>query len=144
MPTTDQERAIERHFGERVRMLRTARGTSQAALAEALGVAGGPSMNHSNLAKLERGSRGVGLGEAVLLASVLGTDLPSLLGEDMGVLTALAEAERQATDAAAAHAAAQERLTAVRGRIVNAPPLSPEDERAAADQAELGRARGGA
>lgn len=139
MPTTDHERAIERRYGERVRDLRTAAGLSQAVLAEKLGQAGGPSMNHSNLAKLERGTRGVGLGEAFLLARVLGTTLSAVLGDD-DALAAEAEAiaaEREAAELSARAAEARERARAARSRrgTVSGVPLTDEDAvRAAADQ----------
>lgn len=73
---------IEQRFGERVREMRTAASLSQAALAEGLARHGGPRLDPSGIARLERGQKRVALGEAVILSRMLGASVDALIGSE--------------------------------------------------------------
>lgn len=63
----------EESFGQQVRAARTARGWSQAQLADALG------LDASGVSRLESGRKRLGLSEAVRIASALGVSLDRLI-----------------------------------------------------------------
>lgn len=64
---------IERRFGERMRMVRQARGLSASRLAERVGV------DVFAVQRSETGQRGMRLGEAVLLCAALGVPLMDMI-----------------------------------------------------------------
>jgi transcriptional regulator with XRE-family HTH domain len=76
-----EEELIEDRFGRAVRRLRDDYGWSQPELARAFAEAGGTPRNATGITRLERGSRRVSLGEAVILARVLGSTVDEMLGE---------------------------------------------------------------
>lgn len=95
--------AVGARFGQRMRELRLAAGLTQSQLAAALADAGGPQLDPSGIARAERGQKRIVLGEAVILARVLGSSVDALVGEaepappSTAPLTAgLAELERRA------------------------------------------------
>jgi hypothetical protein len=65
----------------RPRRLRIAADLTQDDVADAIADAGGIARDRSRLARLERGQRQVRLGEAVLLARVLGSTVDDMIGE---------------------------------------------------------------
>lgn len=77
-----EEELIDRRFGRAVRHMRDAAGLSQPELARAFAEDGGTPRDATGITRLERGSRRVGLGEAVILARVLGTTVDKMIGED--------------------------------------------------------------
>ncbi|ALL79543.1 hypothetical protein AD006_30500 (plasmid) [Pseudonocardia sp. EC080610-09] len=113
----------EQMFGSRLRELRVAAGLTQVGLAELLTEAGGPDLGHSALAEIERGVRGVGLGEAVLLAGVLGVALADVLADDTEITRTaveLARAERDLAEATVAAGVAQKRRDELAARFAAA------------------------
>lgn len=134
---TNDAEWIERKFGERVRELRNAEGMSQSALAEQLAFVGGPRLTHSTIAKIERGARGVGLGEAVLLSQVLGIPLTDMLaGEVPDAAIAIAEAQRDALAAERALRGAQEHLRSLGVTLMGGRGMNAAEEASAARQAD--------
>lgn len=72
---TEEERALLRGFGERVRFFRLERGWSQEDLAEHTG------LHRTYIGSAERGERNVSLINITLLANILQVRLAQLLGE---------------------------------------------------------------
>lgn len=70
---------LDEKFAARMTELRKASGMSQTDLAEAL-TKRGLSFHQQTIGRIERGGRSVSIGEAVLIAEALGTDLASLMG----------------------------------------------------------------
>jgi transcriptional regulator with XRE-family HTH domain len=77
---TDEERRPSpgEVFGRQVRDARRAHGWSQTALAQRLTAAGVP-LNQGGVSRTEEGKRPVSLDEAVVIARILGVDLPQTL-----------------------------------------------------------------
>jgi transcriptional regulator with XRE-family HTH domain len=77
VPSTDPDVLRERYrVGDRLQRLRTWRGLTQEQLEEASGIA------KRTLTRYERGHRGPGLDQLVLLARALGVPLVWLLGDE--------------------------------------------------------------
>lgn len=74
--SADENRAIRRSFGLRVRALREARGLSQEALAEIAG------LHRTYVGSVERGERNVTLSNIYALADALGVPAQELLRDD--------------------------------------------------------------
>lgn len=72
---------IEERFGQRVRELRTERGWSQEKLAEEM-TAREFQLHQTQVGKIESAGRPVSLGEAAVLAAVLGVTVFELLGPE--------------------------------------------------------------
>jgi transcriptional regulator with XRE-family HTH domain len=72
MPFMTTQRDILTRFGRRVRALRTARGQSQEAFAEACGI------DRTYISGIERGRRNVGLKNIAVIANALGVTLSEL------------------------------------------------------------------
>lgn len=93
---------------------------TQAGVADALAEARGPDLGHSTVAKIERGTRGVGLGEAEMIAEILGTTASAMLAADVRTARAaveMARAERELAEATEAARAAQARRDEVLERL---------------------------
>lgn len=125
----------EQRFAARTRELRQRSALTQPQLADAVHAAGGPRLDPSNLARLEKGQRRITLDEAVVIAAVLDSTVADMTAvepgpDDVARLAEIAAAER-------AVAEAQARLWRARGsRVVGAQPMSEAEHRAAADQAD--------
>ena len=70
----------DKTFAEQVKWCREARGMSQAALAKALVKRGLTNYHQQTIAKIERGTRRVPLGDACTIADVLCVSLASMVG----------------------------------------------------------------
>lgn len=137
----------EGRFAARTREIRQARAWSQPKLAEEIRAADGPHLDPSNVARLERGTRGIGLNEAYAIATALGSTVASMTGEDPHPAHAAQLEEIRAAEAILAAAedavlTAQQRLNRARGSrrgTVHGTPLTDDEARQAADDAAMTR-----
>lgn len=129
------ERTPEGWFAVRTRVLRRAAGHTQPQLVELIASAGGPRMDPSNLARLERGERRITLDEAVVIANVLESSVESMAGPELLEVDRSRLAEIEAAETALVEA--QHRLARARGSSRRTPygrPLSDGDAAEAARQ----------
>ena len=129
------ERTPEGWFAVRTRVLRRAAGHTQPQLVELIASAGGPRMDPSNLARLERGERRITLDEAVVIANVVESCVVCRAGRELVVGAGCGRAEREAAETALVEA--QHRLARARGSSRRTPygrPLSDGDAAEAARQ----------
>lgn len=80
-------------FGRRLRELRERLGRTQADVSRDLAAGGGPKIDHSGVARIERGERSVRLNEAVSLAALFGLTVDELLAGAVPVVEQVRQAE---------------------------------------------------
>ena len=122
----------EARFAIRTRELRRAIAWSQSRLADQIAAVGGPRLDPSNVARLERGDRRITLDEAFAIADALGSTLESLVGDGLNSADRERLAEIHAAEEALADA--QQRLDRARSRrgTVTGVPLTDAEADAAA------------
>lgn len=116
-----QQGQIEAMFAQRVREVREKVGMSQVVLALKLTTRLGTKVDDSAITRLEKGSRGIRLGEAVAIASALDMTVDEMLRPALPITEQIQNAERhaqltewRAAEAQGEHAAARARLERLR------------------------------
>lgn len=117
--TPDEMLSPSQVFGARLRETRRARGMSQEALAERMSAVGRP-IGRPALLRIEKGTRGVSLDEALALAECLAAVPANLLSPPDGSWLALTE--KAGVDAAGL------RNWLITGDAINAWPATPQEE----------------
>lgn len=97
----NHEHPQERNFRQSMRVLREAKGWSQADLARQLAKAGLDEFHQTTIARMEKGTRAIRLGEAVTISQVLGTSVESMRkpSGDLGSIVKLTSRRRELVQA---------------------------------------------
>ena len=125
-PHNHREPSAEERFAQLVREKREALGWSQEELARRVSVDTGEPFHQTGITRIEKLGRGIRLGEAVVLARVLGIDLGPLARnltddfvEEKYILRAIAAAEKAKKDQDSTLFKVQEEMEAMTTRYVS-------------------------
>lgn len=120
----------EQRFAENLRAMREALGWNQSELARRLGEAGLDGFHQTTISRVEKGERPIRLGEATVVAQVLGVPVERLTGDGAdlaalaGIRTNLARVRSAERDLYRALAAFDDSVQRLRGAVGDPDPMA--------------------